>query len=71
MNKSSSSVITKVYNGYLNTMDQLGHLGDIPQALQSAYKVEILNLESNSGLYFRYSRSAWEPILESDQALKT
>ena len=44
MNKSSSSVIIKVYNGYLNTMDQLGRLGDIPQALQSAYKVEILNL---------------------------
>jgi len=31
-------LIWEVYNGYLNTMDQLGRLGDIPQALQSAYK---------------------------------
>ena len=44
MSKSSSSVINKVYNGYLNTMDQLGRLGDIPQPLQPAYKVEFLNL---------------------------
>ena len=42
MNNSSSSV--KVYNGYLNTMDQLGRLGDIPQPLQPAYKVDFLNL---------------------------
>ena len=70
MNKSSSSVIIKVYNGYLNTMDQLGRLGDIPQPLQPAYKVEILNL-IHEYVYLRYSRSAWEPILESAQVLKT
>ena len=68
MNNSSSSV--KVYNGYLNTMDQLGRLGDIPQPLQPAYKVEILNL-IHEYVYLRYSRSAWEPILQSDQVLKT